>query len=240
MAVSPSPAGSRSIGERFREGGWYFVLVIASAGILSPVPFAHAASRLRQRALWAWAGLYAAVAIVVIALSPDTDEAGRPVDSGAADDVFGVVALALIVSACLHLRPVRRRVYGLPDPPPVPPVAPVHSSDPAVAAALAARTRRDEARRLAAADPLLARELRIGRPDLPRDYDDGGLVDLNSAPAEVIADLCGIDPGIARRIVEARTTAGVPFAHVDDAFAYTDIPVALWDRIRDRAVILTR
>ncbi|WP_214366510.1 hypothetical protein [Pseudonocardia sp. H11422] len=93
---------------------------------------------------------------------------------------------------------------------------------------------------LATADPLLARELRIGRPDLPRNYDDGGLIDLNSAPAGVIADLCGIDPGAAQHIVEARTTAGVPSAQVDDVFAYTDIPVALWDRIRDRAMVLAR
>lgn len=35
-----------------------------------------------------------------------------------------------------------------------------------------------------------------------------------------------------------RTAAGAPFAQVDDVFAYTDIPVGLWDRIRDRGVTL--
>jgi len=48
--------------------------------------------------------------------------------------------------------------------------------DPALAAAIACRQRRQQARQLLANDPGLARELRIGRPDLPRDYDDGGLV----------------------------------------------------------------
>lgn len=35
---------------------------------------------------------------------------------------------------------------------------------------------RQRARELAAANPVIATELRIGRPDLPHDYDDGGLV----------------------------------------------------------------
>jgi hypothetical protein len=34
--------------------------------------------------------------------------------------------------------------------------------------------------------PVLARELRIGRPDVPRQFDDGGLVDLNHAPVPVL------------------------------------------------------
>ena len=36
---------------------------------------------------------------------------------------------------------------------------------------------------------MLARELRIGRPDLPRQYDDGGLVDVNNVPVGVLAEL---------------------------------------------------
>jgi hypothetical protein len=33
-----------------------------------------------------------------------------------------------------------------------------------------------------------------------------------------------------------RAAPGAPFAQVDDVFAYTDIPVGLRDRIRDRGV----
>jgi DNA uptake protein ComE-like DNA-binding protein len=117
-------------------------------------------------------------------------------------------------------------------------VWPSAGTDPAVAAALAARARRAEARRIVSDDPLLARDLRIGRPDLHPDYDDGGLVDLDSAPAAAIAHVCGLDPAVAAGIVEACATAGMPFGQVDDVFDYTDIPVELWDRIRDRAVVL--
>ena len=39
---------------------------------------------------------------------------------------------------------------------------------------------------------MLAQELKIGRPDLPRDYDDGGLVDVNHVPAAILAARLGL------------------------------------------------
>jgi DNA uptake protein ComE-like DNA-binding protein len=107
----------------------------------------------------------------------------------------------------------------------------------AIAAANMRRELRRQAREHAAKDLALARELRIGRPDLPREYDDGGLVDLNSAPAPVIADLCGLEPAQAGRIVQARQAAG-RFASVEDVFSWTELPVDTWDRLRDRSVTL--
>jgi hypothetical protein len=89
-----------------------------------------------------------------------------------------------------------------------------------------------------ARDPLLARELKIGRPDLPRTYDDGGLVDLNSAPATAIADVCHLDMANGEDIAAARPPGG--FLAVDEIFSFTDIPVTAWDVIRDRAVVIPR
>jgi len=63
-----------------------------------------------------------------------------------------------------------------------------------------ARARRADARRLAAVDPPLARELGIGRPNLRRGLDDGGLVELNTAPAAVIAHLCDLPLVVHERI----------------------------------------
>jgi hypothetical protein len=40
----------------------------------------------------------------------------------------------------------------------------------------------------------LAAELRIGRPDLPRHFDDGGLIDVNTVPAQVLSRLPGLRP----------------------------------------------
>jgi DNA uptake protein ComE-like DNA-binding protein len=85
---------------------------------------------------------------------------------------------------------------------------------------------------------LLADELRIGRPDLAGRYDDGGLVDLNSAPADVIAQICGIPAVVANAIVEFRDRRAQPFTNVDELFVMADLPVSTWDRIRDRAVLL--
>ncbi|WP_433027891.1 helix-hairpin-helix domain-containing protein [Actinomycetospora sp. CA-053990] len=87
--------------------------------------------------------------------------------------------------------------------------------------------------------PLLAHELRVGRPDLPRSYDDGGLVDLNAAPAQAIARTCGIAPEHAGRIVACRSAAG-RFASVEDVFVWADLPYEIWDHVRDRAVVLGR
>lgn len=205
----------------FARGGWYYLVVFFSFGILTPIPFAHAATRLRTVSAWLWAAAHTAAIVVLLALAgPDES------------DLVGGLIIGLMVVAMVHLTWVRSRVW------PAGPVPGTPAADPAVAAALAARSRRAEARRLIERDLALARDLRIGRPDLPRDYDDGGLVDLNAAPAEVIAQACGVDLVHARRIVEARTAAGVAFVRVDDAFAYTDIPVDLWDRIRDRSVVL--
>ncbi|GAA5169770.1 hypothetical protein [Amycolatopsis dongchuanensis] len=107
--------------------------------------------------------------------------------SSAAQTVGTIVTIAATATA--SVRQVRLRneqVRTATTPPP--------AEDPAVARVLAARARRQQARDLAARDPLLAKELGIGRPDLERGYDDGGLVDLNSAPAEVLARICELTP----------------------------------------------
>ncbi|WP_285508272.1 hypothetical protein [Actinokineospora sp. NBRC 105648] len=142
------------------------------------------------------------------------------------DTVIGVVAVALVITACAHLRSVRREVYGVPaTPPPV---------DPAIAQVLAARTRRTDARALAERDPLMARELGIGRPDLPGDYDDGGLVDLGSAPASVLAASLGLSEVEAGQIVDAQGS----FGSVDELLVRVELPLSAWERIRDRGIVI--
>jgi hypothetical protein len=146
---------------------------------------------------------------------------------------FGGLLFGLLIVGGVHSVLIRPYVW-----PSLRRDAVAEHADPAVAAVLAARNRRAEARTLAARDPQMARELGIGRPDLPgRRYDDGGLVDLNNAPAQAIAAMCGIDLTVAGQIVEARA-AGVPFLTVDDAFTMCDVPFPLWDRIRERGIVI--
>ncbi|HEU0086217.1 MAG TPA: helix-hairpin-helix domain-containing protein [Pseudonocardiaceae bacterium] len=100
-------------------------------------------------------------------------------------------------------------------------LAPSLPPDPALLAAQQRLARRQEARALLASNPTLAAELRIGRPDLGREYDDGGLVDINHVPAEVIARELGIPQHVADGIVAARTAVG-GFHSADDLVVYCD------------------
>ena len=239
MTVSqPMPAPEQATVSKW-GGRWYIVVTIVSVGLLAWVPFVHAAGRLGRRSLYVRAGIYGAGAVVVaclLAMTPQ-DAQGHPV--GAAGQAFSLigtlVVLSLIAVACIQQASLRREVFSTAVQPRYPGV-PV-GTDPAVAAVLAARSRRAEARALAARDPLIARELRIGRPDLQRTYDDGGLVDLNSAPAAVIARVCDLPAGTAEEMVAARTAGGGLVA-VDDVFALVDVPIGAWDRVRDRGVVL--
>lgn len=83
----------------------------------------------------------------------------------------------------------------------------------------------------------MAWELRIGRPDLARTYDDGGLVDLNNAPVPVIADACDVGTEVAERIASARASVG-GFHSVEEAIVYADVQGGAVDLLRDRALVL--
>jgi hypothetical protein len=104
--------------------------------------------------------------------------------------------LGLMVVPTAHAFLVRGQVF---EPKP---------QQPALVAALQARQRPEEARAIAARDVDLARELRIGRPDLPRQFDDGGLVDLNHVPTPVIVQLPGLPEAEAAQVIEARDRFG--------------------------------
>ncbi|MET0493500.1 MAG: BTAD domain-containing putative transcriptional regulator [Actinoplanes sp.] len=77
------------------------------------------------------------------------------------------------------------------------------------------RTLRGQARQYVAFDPARARQMGIGRPDLMRVFDDGGLVDLNHAPGQELARLPGLTPQDAHRIVIDRFDRG-PYAQPED------------------------
>jgi SARP family transcriptional regulator, regulator of embCAB operon len=76
------------------------------------------------------------------------------------------------------------------------------------------RARREQALQIVRWKPELARELLIGRPDLPRQFDDGGLVDVNAVPGYVIATLPGVTTYLTQIIVADREIHG-PYASVE-------------------------
>jgi hypothetical protein len=228
------PAPTR---RRLFAGRWYFVVTIASAGLLAWVPFAHAAARLGRRRLAIRAAVYgAAAAAIVTLLGVTPTDAHGNVTNTAAATTFSLIGMSMILAViglgCVQQSRLRREVYEGAAPLVVDSAPDV---DPAVAAILTARTRRDQARELAGRDPLMAHELRVGRPDLPRTYDDGGLVDLNTAPVATIAQMCELDATTAEAIVAARANG---FLAVDDVFALADVPIDTWTMIRDRGIII--
>jgi hypothetical protein len=210
---------------RWRFGSiLWSLLPLLSWGLLAPVPFVHAAVRLHTVGLWLVAACYVIAWIVVgpagvLAQDLDADPA-----------VAGLSQLGLVMAATTHAFFLRGRVF----PPPAPPAI---TSDPAVAAALAARQRREHARAIAQRDPALARELSIGRPDLPREFDDGGLVDVNRVPASVLVDRLGLSVPEAERVVETRGQLGA-FSGPAELAVYAELPDATVEAVRDRLLFL--
>ncbi len=107
----------------------------------------------------------------------------------------------------------------------------------AVAAASARRDLRQRAREQAAEDLLIARELRIGRPDLPRHYDDGGLVDVNHVPAQTLTALRGVTPQVAEHIVAVRERVGA-FTSAEELAATAGLHPDLTPEIREYGIFL--
>jgi DNA uptake protein ComE-like DNA-binding protein len=83
----------------------------------------------------------------------------------------------------------------------------------------------------------IARELGVGRPDLARGFDDGGLVDVNGVPVAVLATLPGITQVQAQAIVADRVQRG-SFGAVDDLATRGLLPAPIVADLRDRLIVL--
>lgn len=215
-------------------GKWYFVITLASVGLLAAVPFFHAAAALQKASLRKVGAGYAGAAILaftLIGLAP-VDASGSP--TGWLSDLAAVVLLAVMVGATLQQVGLRREVYGQRR---VPLVRAGNLT--AIELVEQARSKRQEARALAQRDPLMARELRLGRPDLPRDYDDGGLVDVNAASAKAIAEVCQIPIPTAEHLVATREAVG-RFSSVEEAIVYADVSSDSAIGMRERGIVVAR
>jgi DNA uptake protein ComE-like DNA-binding protein len=164
--------------------------------------FAYAAVRLRDVALGCWAAGYFLAAAASLALLGASNSQGNDWQA----TIGALLAFVLIGLGSAHAFGIRKHL--------VDPSRPwrrkrvVTLQDQALAEARTEMQRRHEARQIMDAEPELARQLCIGRPDLPRQYRDGGLVDANHAPAAVLASLPGIGPVLASQIVTHRESVG--------------------------------
>jgi DNA uptake protein ComE-like DNA-binding protein len=91
---------------------------------------------------------------------------------------------------------------------------------------------------IARQNPALAREIGLGRPDLPG-RDAEGLIDVNNAPAHALATLPGVDDRFATTIIETRASIN-GFDSVEDMGAVLDLPAELVEALKGLVIFLPR
>ncbi|MDP9133914.1 MAG: helix-hairpin-helix domain-containing protein [Actinomycetota bacterium] len=202
------------------RGRWVLASLVPF-GWVTWAGFLYAGFRVKRPAWIAAGAAYLLVTVVTLYLtSLDDNEAGL-------DDNLGYIAMFSawgvgIVHSFLSRKAYVRRLDII--------------DDPSLQAARTAEERRAYAHQIAQRDPALARDALIGRSG---GFDEGGVVDVNHAPVEDIADLPGIDAAAARRIVAVRADVG-GFSSLEDLGLTMDLPGDLVEGLRGRVVCLPR
>ncbi|MEO3771575.1 AfsR/SARP family transcriptional regulator [Micromonospora sp. B9E7] len=179
--------------------------------------------RSRRLGLAAVGYLLTAVLLVFMIATDDLEK-----EDSAAEAFFGlgVIGLCWLVGA-LHVVLLNRWVWGR------------VTGRPQVAQARdeERRIRRQQARNLLHRYPSARLEFAIGRPDLPRAFDDGGLVDVNAVPDHVLAMLPGLTDAQRRQVAMDRWVRG-PYASMEELAARCPLPLAVVDGLRDVLLFL--
>ena len=222
--------GTRAGGSVLRPILWASV-PIWSIGFLSFVPFlAYAVIQRRTRDWAVFAAYLAATVAMIVALGAVNS------NSGAGAGVGGFI-VALAGCAAVHAAIVFRPSRSLSPLAASMPLSPRQRNREAVAQAEGRIERRKDARHLLKTNPSLAKDLRIGRPDLPREYDDGGLVDVNHVPGAVLATQLGLSPPEVSDVRAARDKLG-RFGSSDELGAYTSLAPDRVDELRDLMIFV--
>jgi hypothetical protein len=198
----------------------WLLLVVLGLGFTTWAAFLYIGIRARRHSWLAWAAVYGALLVLSGVM-----DISMPNNSAAT----GIGAVALLIpwiGGTAHAAAIRGDAAQRIRP----------SDGTRLEAARQRIGRRAEGKRLAARDPRLAREVGVGRPDLPG-ADDFGLVDVNHVSQEALCRLPGITPEVARRIAETRESVGF-FKSVEDLGVSLDLSPSLVDDMREYAVFL--
>jgi hypothetical protein len=209
------------------KAGWIMIaLPVFTCGLASFVPPLWAASKRKydrafRKRMFTLAGVLASlmlIGFVMIGSSP-TDQSGTP--TGAVSDIgAGLILLVMtggVIVAILYRNPT--------------------DEIPGAAEELSRRQLRVRYRNLVESDRSLAASMMVGRPDVPRDYDDGGLLDLNNLSAQALKSHGPLQGREADQIVEVRNHLG-RFSDINEVLAYVDLPEGQVSRLRELAVFL--
>jgi hypothetical protein len=199
---------------------WFFAFgVLLSFGLAAPILFALAGSQVRKRSWLYAAALYALLSWggCVLAVVSESDSA--PATLG------GLMIIVGWLGSSAHafvIRPEYARLAA-------------GGANPLESARGIVETRR-EAQRLVREEPDVARELGVGRPDIPQ-ASSMGVVDVNHVSAPTLATLPGIDNHLAAAIVSARDEIH-GFSSLEDMGGVLDLDSNLVEDIRPYVVFL--
>jgi Helix-hairpin-helix motif len=237
MDMTPEPHRPRSllIGGRVNNSIWsllWALVPFVSLGLLTPITIGYAAFRIRSVAVALTAVPYT-IGIVTVMVGTDAYGDNPP---AVIDALMTVSILAAWFAGTAQAFALRRAFQP----------RSAFSQDPHAGRAitltaeqevLRRRELRARSRQLSKNDPGLAKELRIGRPDLPRTYDDGGLIDINHAPESALTAVAAITPGTARQIVQLREQGRV-FISAEDLAAAVDLDPTMMPLTAEHTVYL--
>jgi DNA uptake protein ComE-like DNA-binding protein len=183
--------------------------------------FAYAGTKAHLTRWKVYAALYGIAAWAAF-IVPSSTEDGSAANTAAGGVILGVWVLGFAHALLVRPGYVRR----------------MNAIGPQLTAAEERLEQREEALRIARERPELALELGVGRPDR-KGAMDAGLVDVNSAPLDVIERLPGIDEATARRIVAVREELD-GFSSLEDMGMTLDLDGETVADLSGRTVFLPR
>jgi hypothetical protein len=209
---------------RRRHFWWWFLVPSGSLGLAAFPIILYAAIRTRSRWSLATTPIYLGITLWTFL----SNAANTPISLDVVVCMVGGSAHALYLSWLFSQQLAAEAANT------------AREAEPAIVTARAAIARRYEARLILQREPTLAEELRIGRPDLPRTYDDGGLIDVNHVPAEILVTALEMQPAVANEIVELRAGRS-GFVSADDLLiACESLNPERLDIVRDRLIFVPR
>jgi hypothetical protein len=199
----------------------------AGAGFLTWAVFLILGRRAQRRAWLVWSAVYGALIVAFCALEAASGSSVTDLAATIAPIPWALAWFGGTVHVAVIRRDAVRRIQQVPR---------VGDGTPVLVAARERIKEREKGRRLAAKDPVLAREVGVGRPDLPG-AEDYGLIDVNHAAPNALCKLPGITPQVAERIEQTRQSVGL-FTSAEDLCVTLDLPANLTDDLREHAVFL--
>jgi len=223
---------------RRRRGFWsdlvaslWVLAPLLTFGVFSGGALLYAGVRAEVRRWQVWGVVYGAVGIVATVLWTQDANVG---DIDTLLGSFGLaIAFFLIFVVAVHALAIRSDDLDRISEPRAPALRRRTTGREHAERVLAER---EEALEIVGDDPVRARDLGIGRPEVRGGY-HGHLVDLDHASAKSVAGLPRMDAFTAKRLVEVRDEVG-GFASLEDAAHLLDIPAATVERLRGLAVCL--